>query len=715
MATELRKTGISVVGYIPWGVHFCNFYETKQDMLEILIPYFKAGLESNEFCIWVVSNYELITTEEAKAVLKQAVPDLDRYLSDGNIEILNGDEWYLEDNVFSLERVTSAWDAKLKRALALGYDGMRLSGDTFWLREKIWEDFNAYEKYINDSFTHRPITLLCTYPLAKSGASDVLDVVQAHHFAIARRQGGWEVIETPQLLQAKAEIKRLNEHLQRVIKRTSRPPSILSYGVAVLSVTATLIIALWMRMEVGQSSTPIVGLFLCSVMVSAWFGGIGPGLLAIALSLLAIDYYFVTPIYSLAVDIREIPRLLIFALSALFVGLLSAAQRSKAESLTHARDVLDVTAQELKLTNEALQAENAERKRAEDALRRSEDRIRLIIDTIPTMAWSIRPDGTVDFVNQRWLEYTGEGGIEDPNHIVHPEDLPSVMEKWLVNMAAGEVSENELRLRRADGVYRWFMVRTAPLRDEQGNLVKWYGVSIDIEDHKQAEERLRATTEHLRALSARFQSAKEEEGARIAREIHDELGASLSSLRWDLEDVDEVLSESPERSQLAALRKKIEAMIRLSDTTVDTVRRIASELRPIALDEFGITEAIQWHAQQFQERTGIIVYCDCSLENLALNREQSTAVFRIFQEAMTNILRHAQATRIDITLKQEGGELVLTISDNGKGITEDDKSISQSLGLLGMRERAYLIGGKIDINGAEGKGTVVTVRVPMPG
>jgi PAS domain S-box-containing protein len=127
-------------------------------------------------------------------------------------------------------------------------------------------------------------------------------------------------------------------------------------------------------------------------------------------------------------------------------------------------------------------------------LKRAEDRIRLIINTIPTMAWSIRTDGAVDFVNQRWLDYTGltlEEEIEEPTRAVHPEDLPRVMEKWLADMAAGEPSEDEMRLRRTDGEYRWFLVRTAPLRDEQGNLVKWYGVSIDIEDRKRAEGRSR--------------------------------------------------------------------------------------------------------------------------------------------------------------------------------------------------------------------------------
>ena len=127
-------------------------------------------------------------------------------------------------------------------------------------------------------------------------------------------------------------------------------------------------------------------------------------------------------------------------------------------------------------------------------LKRVEDRVGLVINTIPTMAWTVRPDGVVDFVNQRWLDYTGlsfEKEIEDPTCAVHHEDLPRIMEKWLADMAAGEPFEDELRLRRADGEYRWFLVRTAPLRDEQGNLVKWYGVCIDIEDRKRAESQSR--------------------------------------------------------------------------------------------------------------------------------------------------------------------------------------------------------------------------------
>src|SRR6267378_7527718 len=122
MLAGLRQTGIAALGEIPWGTHFCHFYETKQDLLDTLVPYFKAGLESNEFCLWVVSNSDLITIEGAKEALAQAVPDLDRHLSDENIEILNGHDWYFEQDALNLERAKHGWDAKLKRALARGYE-----------------------------------------------------------------------------------------------------------------------------------------------------------------------------------------------------------------------------------------------------------------------------------------------------------------------------------------------------------------------------------------------------------------------------------------------------------------------------------------------------------------------------------------------------------------------------------------------------------------
>jgi signal transduction histidine kinase len=154
-------------------------------------------------------------------------------------------------------------------------------------------------------------------------------------------------------------------------------------------------------------------------------------------------------------------------------------------------------------------------------------------------------------------------------------------------------------------------------------------------------------------------------------------------------------------------------MITLVASTLNTVRRISSELRPGILDDVGLIAAIEWEAHRFQTRTGIVCHVDSLVENAHLTREQSTALFRIFQEALTNILRHARATRVDIATMEEEGEFALTIRDDGRGITDEETSGEKSLGLLGMRERAYLIGGEVNITGTAGQGTVVTVRVPV--
>jgi PAS domain S-box-containing protein len=219
MATELRKTGISVVGDMPWGTHLCHFYETTDDMLGILLPYFKTGLAANEFCIWIYS--QSLNKEEAKNVLQQAIPDADQYLATGQIEIISYRDWYLRDGAFHVERVLSGWQEKITEALAKGYAGMRVIADEAWLQQKDWENFYKCEKGFDESFGGQPLIMLCAYPLAMSTASAILDMAHNHQFAIARRGGKWEVMESSELKHAKAEIKNLNEELeQRVLERT---------------------------------------------------------------------------------------------------------------------------------------------------------------------------------------------------------------------------------------------------------------------------------------------------------------------------------------------------------------------------------------------------------------------------------------------------------------------------------------------------------------
>src|SRR6266403_1938036 len=221
MANEMRKTGVEVVGDMPWGTHFCLFYETKADLLETTVSYCKAGLESQEFCLWVVA--EPLGVEDARRALKLALPEFDRYFADQSIEIVAARDWYLQDGTFDLNRVISGWNEKLARASARGYAGVRVTGDTAWLEKKDWKDFCEYEESLNQAVANQRLAVLCTYPLAACGAAEILDVVRTHQFAVTKRRGGWDVIETAGHKQAKAEIKRLNDELeQRVLERTSQ-------------------------------------------------------------------------------------------------------------------------------------------------------------------------------------------------------------------------------------------------------------------------------------------------------------------------------------------------------------------------------------------------------------------------------------------------------------------------------------------------------------
>jgi C4-dicarboxylate-specific signal transduction histidine kinase len=221
MATKMRKTGIDVVGDVSaWGAHFCLFYETKEDLLETLVSYCKSGLESEEYCLWIVA--EPLRIEDATGALKDAVPGLDGYMADSRLEIASARDWFLQGGTFDGKRLTAAWYEKLADVSGRGYAGIRVTGDTTWLSKKDWSHFCDYEDGLNEVIGNQRLAVLCTYPLAGCGAPQILDVVRTHQFVLARRHGSWDVLETATLKRAKGELKRLNDELeQRVVQRTS--------------------------------------------------------------------------------------------------------------------------------------------------------------------------------------------------------------------------------------------------------------------------------------------------------------------------------------------------------------------------------------------------------------------------------------------------------------------------------------------------------------
>jgi signal transduction histidine kinase len=222
MTIETQETGIGTIGdMVSWHTHFCLFYEAKEDLLEAMISYCKSGLDREEYCLWIVT--EPLTIEQAREALQDAVPDLDRHLAERRIEIVSARDLFLQGGTFDNKRVVAAIYEKLARASARGYAGVRVTGDTAWLQKKDWKHFCEYEEGLNEAVANQRLAVLCTYPLAACGAMEILDVVRTHQFALARRYGSWDIIETAALKRAKAEIARLNEGLeQRVVERTNQ-------------------------------------------------------------------------------------------------------------------------------------------------------------------------------------------------------------------------------------------------------------------------------------------------------------------------------------------------------------------------------------------------------------------------------------------------------------------------------------------------------------
>lgn len=315
----------------------------------------------------------------------------------------------------------------------------------------------------------------------------------------------------------------------------------------------------------------------------------------------------------------------------------------------------------------------------------------------------------------------------------HRADIRLCKPQKLLQEAAanGRAEEEGWRLRK-DGSRFWANVVITALRDEAGYLLGFGTLVRDDTGRKRSQEALRNLNEkldqrvqerthqlaqanrelrdsldQLHALAARIQAIREEERTSIAREIHDELGQALTALKMDL--VWLMQRESPAD---ASRRAKTSSMLKLIDGTISTVRKIAAELRPGMLDDLGLAAAIEWQAQEFQARTGVECQVFLPPEIFVLDEERSTAIFRIFQETLTNIARHAAARHVTVKMQRTPQELMLSVQDDGRGFEEAVVINESSLGLLGMKERALILGGTLEVRGFPGKGTKVTARIP---
>ena len=355
------------------------------------------------------------------------------------------------------------------------------------------------------------------------------------------------------------------------------------------------------------------------------------------------------------------------------------------------------------------------RLQAQEQLRASENRFHLVTRATTDIVydWDMATNAIWWNENLRLLfgheSKSGPLGFDFWTSLVHPGDAERIHASLFDAISSGkQFWADEYRFQRADGSYANVLDRGYVVRGSHHKPVRMIGAMMDITERKLSEQRLRDSREQLRALTAHLERIREEERSRIAREIHDELGQALTGLKMDLSWFAGRIPNQP------ALLEKSAAMLKLIDSTVNSVRRLSTELRPAILDNLGLMAAIEWLAQEFEKRTGVSCEFATSNEDLSLNEESTTALFRICQEALTNVARYAQATSVHIGIEADDKQITLQISDNGRGIAEADARGIKSFGLLGMRERARLLGGTFEISGRPGTGTTLTVRVPSP-
>jgi PAS domain S-box-containing protein len=393
------------------------------------------------------------------------------------------------------------------------------------------------------------------------------------------------------------------------------------------------------------------------------------------------------------------------------------------------------------------------KKRGERTLEQTEEQFRLLVDSLKEYAiFMMDVEGRILTWNsgaQRLKGYSADEVIGKHFSLFFtPDDVREGKPERILKEAAslGRCEEETWRVRKGGSRF-WAKAITLGLWDQDGRLRGFGKVIRDMTSEKEAEEELRnanaildskiterttqleqinaalqaeiherrradeqleGSLQQLRALSARIQVVREEERKRISREVHDGLGQSLTAIKMDLTWLKQKLAGGGE-----PVRKRTESALRLVDETIQTVRRVAAELRPGVLDDLGLVAAIEWETQEFQGRTGI--NCDLRMpeEDISLDTEHATAIFRIYQEILSNVVRHAMASQITVRLMKSAGTAILEVRDNGRGISEEQISNPKSLGLLGIRERTLLLDGHFAVHGKQGKGTVVVVQIPV--
>ncbi|AWV05077.1 histidine kinase [Burkholderia sp. JP2-270] len=355
------------------------------------------------------------------------------------------------------------------------------------------------------------------------------------------------------------------------------------------------------------------------------------------------------------------------------------------------------------------------REAAERALAASEERFQLAVSGATAGLWDWNPRTDAVYFSPHFKEIMGYADHDLPNErralfdAIHTDDIGLVTGALKAHLEHRGAYDVEYRVSTKSGDVRWIQSRGHALWNESGEPYRMVGWIMDVTERKRSEEALRLSSEELRRLSAHIQHIREEEKARIARELHDDLGQHLTALKMAVASVDDNLKGIAPRLPDGDLHG-VRALI---DQLIDSVRRIASDLRPVMLDDLGLIPAIEWLTTEFSARYHVPVIRHIDGGEIAFNRESGIEVFRMVQEALTNVARHSGATQVVLDIVRDDPHCIVRIADNGRGVTRETSPSRRSFGLIGMRERAALLGGEIRIRTEPGSGFELTAILPL--
>jgi PAS domain S-box-containing protein len=690
----MRKSGIDIIGNVPWGTHFCQFYQTKQDLIDVLTPYFRQGLVENEYCMWIASHP--LEADEARSALARAVPDLDDYFRRGQIEILDYTQWYTAGGKFDADRVLQGWLDKENSARQRGFEGLRLTGNTFWLEQQDWKAFSDYEAVVNDVIGKQRMIAICTYSLDKCGAYELIDVVGNHQFALIKQAGEWKIIESRHQKKVEAALRESEQRYHVLVQQT--PESLASFP----EMNPYPIVEVDQNGRIHYLNPAAKRLFPDLLERGAghpWLAGFD----SFYDSFQAGGHESITR--EVAVGRRCFRQM---------AYLVKSDNRIRIYSL----EITDLKQAETTLQEANERLEQIVLDRTAE-LRKTFSYARNLLEASLDPLITISPEGRISDVNKATEAATGVGRQQliGSNFSAYFTDPAKAEEGYRTVLSKGSVIDYPLTIRHISGSTTDVLYNAAVYRNEAGEVQGVFAAARDMTEHNLMDKELSDLHKALEQRAAQLQSlaseltlAEQHERRRLAQILHDHLQQLLYAARLGMTTL---------RRRVA--NKELLSMIEHLDTLlgqcIEESRSVTMELSPPVLYDAGLAAALEWLSRQMRLNYGLTVEVDSDAQAEPEAEDIKVLLFHSVRELLFNVVKHAGATSATIKMSLTPDRLVrIDVADKGVGFDAERMQPGGDrlggFGLFSVRERLELLGGRLEVNTNPGKGTTASLFAP---